>query len=156
MSLAACLSLSEAPVAQPSSRSAADNPFVPRLSPLDRQIGEWRLALRLDGEQEKLFAALERELREAAQDREAAIVASAIDRNREERLPADPGELLRARADRLSRLVDGLRRLADAETAFFGSLSEDQRRVADKIVSKEVLGLYDQFRRRGPRADRNG
>lgn len=133
-----------------------DNPFVARQSPLETHLAELGRALRLSGDQERLFAALTEQLHKTARDREAASVAAAIDRNREPRLPKDPGAALRARADRLSRHVENLRALADAETSFFASLSEEQRRIAELVLPRDLLGLHDIFRRRGRRADGNG
>ncbi|MBG0810165.1 Spy/CpxP family protein refolding chaperone [Methylosinus sp. H3A] len=152
-SLLVCV-VAGAPVAEPFNR-AADNPFVARRSPLETHIDEWRLALRLSGEQERLFSAFEQQLQVVVQDRDAAIVAAAIDRNRDS-VPRDPGAPLRARAERLSRHVDNLRALADAETSFFASLSDEQRRIADRVLPRDVLGVHDLFRRRGIRPDRNG
>lgn len=144
-----------ASVAEPLDRST-DNPFVMRRSPLETHLTELKQALRLSGDQEKLFAAVTEQLRKAAQEREAASVAAAIDRNREPQLPKDPGAPLRARADRLSRHVENLRALADAETSFFASLSEEQRRIAELVLPRDFLGLHDVFRRRGRRMDGNG
>lgn len=147
--------LSGPPSAQPLNR-AADNPFIAHPSPFETHLGEWKQALRLSGDQEKLFAAVADQLQKASQERDAAIVAAAIDRNREPRFPNDPGEPLRARADRLTRHVENLRALADAETSFFASLSDEQRRIAEQVLPRDFLGLYDIFRRRRPRLDRNG
>lgn len=144
-----------ASAAEPLDRSA-DNPFVMRPSPLETRLMDLKQALRLSGDQEKLFAAVADQLRRAAQEREAASVAAAIDRNREPQFPQDPGAPLRARADRLSRHVENLRALADAETSFFASLSEEQRRIAALVLPKDILGLRDVFRRRGRRMDGNG
>ncbi len=144
-----------ASVAQPLDRSA-DNPFVMRQNPLDTRLTELKRTLRLSSDQEKLFAAVADQLHRAAQEREAASVAAAIDRNREPQLPRDPGAPLRARADRLSRHVENLRALADAETSFFASLSDEQRRIAELVLPRDILGLYDGFRRRGRRMDGNG
>jgi hypothetical protein len=154
-SLLVCLPAA-APIAEPVSRGAIDNPFVAQARPVERRFDEWRRALRLSAEQEKLFAAMEGYIRRAAEDRDAAIVAAVIDRNRETRLPRDPGEHLRARADRLSRHAEHLRALADAETSFFASLSDEQRRIADDVLPKDVLGLRDIFRRRSAPSERNG
>jgi hypothetical protein len=153
MSFFACI-VADAPIAEPLNR-ATDNPFVARRSPLDTHIDEWRVVLRLSGEQEQLFSTFERQLHVVVQDRDAAIVAAAIDRNRDG-APRDPGAPLRARADRLSRHVENLRALADAETSFFASLSDEQRRIADRVLPRDVLGVHDPFRRRGIRPDRNG
>ena len=153
MSLLACI-VADAPIAEPLNR-AAENPFVARRSPLETHIDEWRLALRLSGEQERLFSSFEQQLHVVVQERDAAIVAAAIDRNRDG-VPRDPGAPLRARADRLSRHVDNMRALADAESSFFASLSDEQRRVADRVLPRDVLGVHDLFRRRGMRPDRNG
>ncbi|MBY6241010.1 amino acid ABC transporter substrate-binding protein [Methylosinus sp. Sm6] len=157
--LAACLFgglFSCPPVAEPLDRAAMENPFVAPVQPLERRFEEWRMALALTGEQEKLFRAMEGCLRLIAEERDAAVVAAAIERNREPRLALDPGAPLRARADRLSRYADSLRALAEAESSFFASLSEKQRRVAEDIVPKDVLNLRDLFRRRGLRPDKNG
>ncbi|WP_166142334.1 Spy/CpxP family protein refolding chaperone [Methylosinus sp. RM1] len=144
----------DAPIAEPLNR-VAENPFVARRSPLESHMDEWRLALRLSGEQDRLFSTFAEQLHVVVRDRDAAIVAAAIDRNREG-APRDPGEPLRARADRLSRHVENLRALADAETSFFASLSVEQRRTADRVMPRDVLGAHDLFRRRGIRPDRNG
>lgn len=144
------------PVAEPLRRAAIDNPFVAQARPVEQRFEEWRRALRLSAEQEKLFTAMEGQIRRAAEDRDAAILATVIDRNREARLPRDPGEHLRARAERLTRHAEHLRALADAETSFFASLSEEQRRIADEVLPKDVLGLRDIFRRRGRPSDKNG
>ncbi|PWB78788.1 MAG: amino acid ABC transporter substrate-binding protein [Methylocystaceae bacterium] len=134
----------------------ADNPFVMRQNPLETHLSELKQAMRLSSDQEELFAAVAEQLRKAAQEREAASVAAAIDRNREPQFPKDPGAPLRARADRLSRHVESLRALADAETSFFASLSEEQRRIAELVLPKDILGLHGVFRRRGRRLDGNG
>ena len=152
-SLLACV-VADAPVAEPLTRPAG-NPFVARSSPLETHMEEWRLALRLSGEQERLFSAFQQQLHVVEQERDAAIVAAAIDRNRDA-APRDPGAPLRARADRLSRHAENLRALADAETSFFASLSDEQRRIADRVLPRDVLGARDLFRRRGVRLDRNG
>jgi hypothetical protein len=153
MSLLVCV-IADAPVAEPLNR-ATENPFVARRSPLEIHIAEWRGALRLSGEQERLFSTFERQLNVVVEERDAAIVAAAIDRNRDA-VPRDPGAPLRARADRLSRHVENLRALADAETSFFASLSDEQRRIADHVLPRDVLGAHEIFRRRGMRPDRNG
>lgn len=142
-------------VAQPFD-GPADNPFVMRRTSLETRLTEMKQALRLSSEQEKLFADVADQLRKAAQEREAASVAAAIDRNREQPYPQDPGAPLRARADRLSRHVERLRALADAESSFFASLSDEQRRIAEFVLPRDVLGLQDGFRRRGRRMDGNG
>lgn len=147
--------LVHASLAQPLDR-AADNPFVARQLPLESHLAEMKRALRLSSEQERLFAAVADQLRKAAQEREAASVAAVMDRNRDSSLPLDPGAPLRARADRLSRHVENLRALADAETSFFASLSDEQRRIAEHVLPRDVLGLRDGFRRRGRRMDGNG
>lgn len=148
--------LSVPPIAEPLRRATPDNPFIAHAPPLDHRFDEWRRALRLTAEQDRLFSAMEGYLRRTAAERDAAIVAAAIDRNRDQRLPRDPGEHLRARAERLSRHAESLRALADSETSFFGSLSDEQRRIADEILPKDVLGARGLFRRRGMRADGNG
>ncbi|CAN2534406.1 hypothetical+protein [Methylocapsa aurea] len=153
MSFLACV-IADAPVAEPLGR-VAENPFVARRSALESHIDEWRLALRLSGEQDRLFSAFEQQLHALVQERDAAIVAAAIDRNRDS-APRDPGAPLRARAERLSRHVENLRALADAESSFFASLSVEQRRIADRVLPRDVLGAHDLFRRRGMRPDRNG
>ncbi|BBU61089.1 hypothetical protein MSC49_10240 [Methylosinus sp. C49] len=146
--------VADAPIAEPLNRPA-ENPFVPRRNPLESHMDEWRGALRLSGEQERLFSAFAQQLHALVRDRDAAIVAAAIDRNRDI-APRDPGAPLRARADRLSRHVENLRALADAESSFFASLSDEQRRIADHVLPRDVLGAHDLFRRRGMRPDRNG
>lgn len=149
--------LSVPPNAEPLRRATPDNPFVAlapsRLAP---RFDDWRRALRLTTEQDRLFSAMEGHLRQTVEERDAAIVAAAIDRNRELRLPRDPGENLRARAERLSKHAESLRALGNAETSFFESLSDDQRRIAEEILPKDVLGARGLFRRRGMRADGNG
>lgn len=147
--------LAREPSAQPLER-AAENPFVLRRAPLDTRIEEWRAAMRLSGEQAALFAEVEALLRKLVRDRDASVVAAAIDRNRQSGAPRDPGEALRAKAERLSRHVENLRALADAETSFFGSLSDEQRRIADRLLPKDLLGGHDPFRRRGPRPRGSG
>jgi hypothetical protein len=148
--------LSTPPIAEPLDRASMANPFVSPAPPLERRFEEWRQALRLSGEQDELFRSMERHLRRVADERDAAIVAAAIDRNGEPRSPRDPGAPLRARAERLSRHAESLRALADAESSFFGSLSEEQRRIADDMIPRDVLTLRDVFRRRGLRPDKNG
>jgi hypothetical protein len=143
------------PIAEPLDRAAVENPFVSPVQPFERRFDEWRQALRLTGDQETLFSTMERDLRRVSEERDAAVVAAAIDRNKEPRLARDPGATLRALAERLSRHADSLRALADAESSFFGSLSDEQRRIADDILPKDVLNLRD-FRRRGARPDKNG
>lgn len=135
---------------------AADNPFIVRQTPLEANLEKMRAALRLSSEQERLFDAVAERLRGTARDREAAIVAAAMDRNREAQAPRDPGAALRARADRLIKYAENLRALADAETSFFASLSEEQKRIADMILTKDSLGLHDGLRRRARRTDGNG
>ncbi|ATQ68364.1 Spy/CpxP family protein refolding chaperone [Methylosinus trichosporium] len=153
--LLVCL-LSTPPIAEPLDRAAVVNPFVAPAPPLERRFDEWREALRLSGEQDRLFRSMELHLQRVADERDAAIVAAAIDRNREPRSARDPGAALRARAERLSRHAESLRALADAESSFFASLSDEQRRIADDMIPRDTLNLRDVFRRRGLRPDKNG
>lgn len=140
----------DASVAEPLDRSM-DNPFVVRQSPLEAVLAEVEQTLRLSDDQERLFAALVEQLHKAARDREAASVAAAIDRNREPRPPRDPGSALRAKAECLSRYVENLRALADAEKSFFASLTDEQRRIAEVVLPEDLLASRDRFRRRGRR-----
>jgi hypothetical protein len=141
------------PVAKPLGE-ATENPFVARQSPLETRLAECRAALRLSPDQDRLFVAFTDQLRQARQEHDAEVVAAAIDRNRARRMPHDPGDVLRARADRLTRQAERLRRLADLESSFFASLSQEQQRIAAQGLGPDLFGLNGGSRRRGPRMDR--
>jgi zinc resistance-associated protein len=97
--------------------SAADNKAF-----TDARVAALKAGLELTAEQEKNWPAVEAAIRDMAKARADRMVARA-----NEQPPSDPVEDLHRRAERLSTVATGLKKLADAEEPLYKSLDDAQK-----------------------------
>jgi zinc resistance-associated protein len=112
----------------------------------DARVAGLKAGLRLTPAQEQHWPAVERAIRDAAQERHDRISA------RRGTPPAlDPIERLRQRADAMSTRANSIRRLADAAAPLYQSLDESQKRRFATLA--RMAGPHrpgpDVWRRRG-------
>jgi zinc resistance-associated protein len=97
--------------------SAADNKAF-----TDARVAALKAGLELTAEQEKNWPAVEAAIRDMAKARADRMVART-----NEQPPSDPVEALHQRAERLSTVATGLKKLADAEEPLYKSLDDAQK-----------------------------
>jgi zinc resistance-associated protein len=88
----------------------------------DARVAALKAGLELTPEQEKNWPAVEAAIRDMAKARADRMAARA-----NEQPPSDPVERLHRRAERLSTVAAGLKKLADAEEPLYKSLDDAQK-----------------------------
>lgn len=107
-----------------------DAPAAPTFSKEDKQafvdarIAGVKAALKLTPEQEKLWPAVEKAMRDLAAERVKLREAKTAKSPRD----MDPVERIRFRATNMGAMADGLKKLADASEPLYKSLDDNQKR----------------------------
>lgn len=109
---------------QQRSRASVDD----RAAYADARIAALKAGLKLTPEQEKLWPAVEKAMRELAKSRDERIRAYRQRRERDEPRSSDPIARLRARADFFSARGAELKQLLDAVEPLYKSLDDAQKR----------------------------
>jgi hypothetical protein len=91
---------------------------------VDARIAGMKAALKLTPEQEKLWPAVEKAMRDNAAERIKLREASQTKSPRD----MDPIERIRFRATHMGTMADGLKKLADASEPLYKTLDENQKR----------------------------
>lgn len=114
---------------------------------LDARIGAIKAALKLSGDQEKLWEPVEAAIRKNAALRDQAMQESRdrMAQSHDAMRPAfDPIAKLRNEADHMTARAGRMREFADAAAPLYASLSDDQKRRAFLILNRshgDFLGL---------------
>lgn len=150
----------QAPATPPAAQAQQDQTQGgPRLSQddynrlVDARVAAIKAGLKLTGDQERLWGPVETAIRNAASQRYARMTQ--FRENREQRRSADFMQRLEQRSTMQTERAQTSAAIATALRPLWDTLSEDQKRIAPRLV-RQALNDGPRWRERGGRGGRDG
>lgn len=110
-----------------------------RAARMDARLAAMKASLRLNADQERLWAPLEAAMREAMSQRYARM--QAMREQRRSATPPNPVQGLRTASDLMAENAATLKKIAEAAEPFYAALDDAQKRRADGLFARGGRGM---------------